>query len=83
MMATKKIIDIKTDSIHISVIQIMNRHEMNPYRIYRLYNGHRKQLVKYGDLISVFCFLKWFFQDGLDVITLPEQVEAVKNASVK
>lgn len=72
----KKVLDIGLDGVHLVCIRIAG--DRNPYRVYRLAGGRRRQIAKYGDFMSVLCFLREFYQDGVDTMTLTDTVDWAK-----
>lgn len=69
----KKVLDICLDGVHIECIRINGNN--NPFRVYRVSSGHRRQIAKYGDFLSVVYFIRDFYSDGADTMTLVETVE--------
>ena len=79
MASRVKVLDV-FDGFHLECIKICKKagesEPVNPYRLYITYNGrtknglfyskHRKQIAAYGDLISVLCFIKDLYLNGID-----------------
>jgi len=70
-MKTRQVMHFCEYGKEYSVIKIIDSKENNPYRIYHHYsdigpNGrlhdHKKQMEKYADLYSCFC---WFIQNNI------------------
>lgn len=78
MAKTRKVIDLNIDGTHLVCIEHLDHKKADPYRIYRIASGHRRQLVRYSDFMSVLYFLVEFFRDGMDAMTLSEQLETIK-----
>lgn len=72
MSKQTKVMDVHDGACHLEVIRINDRYEYNPYRIIRVAVGHRNQIAKYGDWMSVIYFMRDFYRDGMDVCTLSE-----------
>ena len=77
---TRKVLDIHENGTHIVCIRTADRY--NHYKVYKVWAGHRKLLVKYGDFISVICFLKDFYLEGMDSMPYTEAVEQIKKRSI-
>lgn len=75
-MKSRKVLDIREGGIHI--ICLMTDYKVNPYRVYSVYFGHRRQIAKYGDFISVVCFIKDIYTYGADVLTMPQLIDWAK-----
>lgn len=69
---THKIMDIRLDGVHIECIRVSDK--PNPYRIYRLAAGHKKQIAKYSDFLSVIYFIKEFYTEGIDTKSIAETI---------
>lgn len=76
MGKTKKVMDICLDGVHIVCIRFDG--DWNPFRVYRVSAGHRRQIAKYGDFISVVYFIRDFYMDGVDTMTMHETVSWAK-----
>ena len=79
---SRKILDLHEYGVHLVCIKTDDKY--NPYRVIRLYDGdaHRRTLVKYGDIISVLYFLTDFYREGLDTMTLAEQIQWIKERTM-
>lgn len=73
---TKQVLKINLDGCHLECIRTEDKN--NPFRVYRIAAGHRRQIAKYGDFFSVVCFLKDFYLDGADTMTTPDVIEWAK-----
>lgn len=73
---TKKVLDISLDGFHVVAIRTSDRN--NPFRVYRVCTGHRRQIAKYGDFLSVVCFIGDLYRDGADTMTMEELVSWAK-----
>ena len=73
---TKKVMNISLDGCHLECIRSDDRY--NPYRVYKIGGGHRRQIAKYGDFLSVLWFLQRFYTDGVDTMSMPEVVAWAK-----
>lgn len=87
MAKTKKILDVNTGSAHLICIQSLDRSDWNPYRVYLVTfvpgAGNRKRLlIKYGDLVSVLCFIKDFYLDGIDTRTAQDILTWAKKTRI-
>lgn len=69
---THKIMDLHLDGVHLECIRKSG--DINPYRIYRLVAGHKKQIAKYSDFLSVIYFIKEFYTQGIDTMTIAETI---------
>ena len=76
---TRKVADIRTPGCHLICLQMDDKY--NPYHIYTVCSSHRKQLTKYADFISVVCFIREFYLDGMDAKTTTEILRWVANRS--
>ena len=72
----RKVLDIRLDGFHI--VCIMYKEGLNPFRVYRVTADHRRQIAKYGDFISVLCFVRDLYIAGADTLTFPQLVEWAK-----
>ena len=73
----KKVLDICLDGFH--VICIWDKEvKYNPFRVYKVSNGHRRQIAKYGEFLSVICFLKDIYVAGADTYSTPELLKWAK-----
>ena len=75
-MKSVKVLDIREGGIRI--ICLRTNYKVNPYRVYRVDFGHRRQIAKYGDFTSVMCFVKDLYIYGADVLTMPQLVDWAK-----
>lgn len=69
----KKVLDIRLDGKHIECIRTDDRY--NPFRVYLKTVNHRRQIAKYGDFLSVIDFIRVYYTEGIDSLTLPETIE--------
>lgn len=76
----KKVLDIRLDGKHIECIRTDDRD--NPFRIYLKTVNHRRQVAKYGDFLSVVNFIRNYYEEGADSLTLSETIEWAKAGSV-
>lgn len=65
----RKVLDICLDGLHLVCVRISG--DKNPFRLYRVSNGHRMQIAKYGDFLSVIIFIKDMYIAGADTFTTP------------
>jgi hypothetical protein len=72
----KKVLKITIDGCWIECVRMEDK--MNPFRVYRVTATHRRQIAKYGDFLSVIYFLRDFYQDGVDTMSLPEVLSWAK-----
>jgi hypothetical protein len=77
---TRKVLNICLDGTHLECIRTEDKR--NPFRVYRVSVGHREQIAKHHDFLSVICFLKDFYQDGADTMTTSELTQWVNDRSV-
>lgn len=75
-MKSRKVLDIREGGIHI--ICLMTDYKVNPYRVYRVDFGHRRQIAKYGDFISVMWFVRDIYAYGADVLPMPQLIDWAK-----
>ena len=68
----KKVMDIRDGGCHLEVLDLDNRRMENKYQIRLIRSGHKNVIAAYGDWISVLCFLKDFYLEGMDTMTLVE-----------
>ena len=73
---SKKVLNIQLDGCHLECIRTDNK--VNPFRVYKVSTWHRRQIAKYGEFLSVICFLKDFYQNGCDTMTTPEVIQWAK-----
>lgn len=71
---SKKVLDIQLDGFHLVCIRINREGEYNPFRVYKVVAGHRRQIAKYGDFFSVICFIQQVYMEGADTFTMPEML---------
>lgn len=69
----KKVLDIRLDGKHIECIRTDDRY--NPFRVYLKTPNHRRQVAKQGDFLSVIDFIRVYYTEGIDSLTLPETIE--------
>ena len=74
---SKKVIDICLDGFHLTCIRTADKY--NPFRVYRVCAGHRRQIAKYGDFFSVICFIKDLYLEGADTFTMDRLVQWAKD----
>lgn len=72
----KKVLDIRLDGKHIECIRTDDRY--NPFRVYLKTVNHRRQIAKYGDFLSVIDFIRVYYTEGIDSLTLSQTVEWAK-----
>lgn len=75
----KKVIDVRLDGKHIECIQTDDKD--NPFRIYLKNANHRRQVAKYGDFLSVIYFLRDYYAEGIDTLSLSETIAWAKAGS--
>jgi len=73
---TRKVLDICLEGNHLVCIKASD--DRYPFRLYRVTYGHKKQLAKYSNFFSVIAFIKDFYLNGVDSMTLAESVEWAK-----
>lgn len=73
---TKKVLNICLDGCHIECIRTEDKR--NPFRVYKVFCGHRKLIARYGDFLSVICFIKDFYIAGADTMNTPELIQWAK-----
>ena len=77
-MSTRKVMDINPIcSVHLVCILEENE-DSAKYRLLRTDGNRRRQLGVFNSIIAVLQFVKEFFVYGVDVMSLPEQVEFAK-----
>lgn len=72
----KKVLDIRLDGKHIECIRTDDRY--NPFRVYLKTVNHRRQIAKYGEFLSVIDFIRVYYTEGIDSLTLSQTVEWAK-----
>lgn len=72
----KKVLDIRLGGKHIECIRTDDRY--NPFRVYLKTVNHRRQIAKYGDFLSVIDFIRDYYTEGIDSLTLSQTVEWAK-----
>lgn len=78
---TKLVMKIRLDGCNIDCIRTDDKY--NPFRVIRVSGGHRRQIAKYGDFMSVIYFLRDFYQAGMntmpmyDVIRWAKEVQSI------
>ena len=70
---SKKVMDICLDGFHLVCIRTADK--VNPFRVYRLCANHRRQIAKYGDFLSVICFVRQLYIDGADTFTMDQLIQ--------
>lgn len=70
---SRKVLDICLDGFHITCVRTSDKY--NPFRVYHICNGHRMQIAKYGEFLSVICFIKDLYLAGADTFTMPQLKE--------
>ena len=73
---TRKVLKIQLDGCHIECIRTDDKY--NPYRVYKILGVHRRQIAKYGEFVSVLCFLKDFYIAGCDTMTTSDVIAWAK-----
>jgi hypothetical protein len=73
---TKKVLDIQLDGFHLTCIRTADKR--NPYRVYRVWAGHRRQIAKYGDFLSVVYFISDIYRDGVDTAPIQTLIDWAK-----
>ena len=86
MVKQKKIMDIHEGRTHLVVIRD-NTTQRNPYHVYLVISPtgapiRKRQLIQYGDFMSVLCFLRDFFLYGLDAMCYSEMREWIKQRTI-
>ena len=72
----KKVMDLNLDGFHLIVIRCDNeKHDFRKFRIYRVTANHRKQIARYGDLLSVLGFIRLLYLEGMHGVPLNELAE--------
>ena len=69
---TRKCLDIRD---RVRIVVIYKTGVVNPYIVYVIDGGHRKQLKKYGDFVSVLCFLKDMFLHGANTLPMDRLIQ--------
>lgn len=72
----KKVLDIRLDGKHIECIRTDDRY--NPFRVYLKTVNHRRQIAKYGEFLSVIDFIRVYYTEGIDSLTMSQTVEWAK-----
>ena len=72
----RKVLDICMDGFHITCVRTSNK--INPFRVYRIYNGHRRQIAKYGEFLSVIYFIRDLYTAGADTFDTGRLIEWCK-----
>lgn len=72
----KKVLDIRLDGKHIECIRTDDRY--NPFRVYLKTVNHKRQIAKYGDFLSVIDFIRVYYTEGIDSLTMSQTVEWAK-----
>lgn len=68
----KKVMDIHLDGFHLVCIRTSDI--FNPFRVYKVTAGSRRQIAKYADFFSVVCFIKDLYLDGVDTMTTADAI---------
>lgn len=74
---SKKVMGITLDGFRLECIRTDDKY--NPFRVYRIWTGHRRQIAKYGDFLSVICFIRDLYLDGADTMTMVDLVQWAKD----
>lgn len=87
MKKSEKVLDVNIHSGHIVCIRRNDPAEINPFRIYIVISAKgapiRKLILqKYADFISVLCFVKDFFLEGIDTMCYTDMVAWVKSRTL-
>ena len=72
----QRVLDIRMDGFRL--VCYRTKSKTNPFRVYRLYCGHRRQIAKYGDFMSVIYFIRDLYTTGADTFSMPELVAWAK-----
>lgn len=80
MTNTKKVLDLEFAGFHLVCIMVdrNKQNPLNPFRVYRISGGHKRQIAKYGDFMSVLYFLLDIYKDGADSFPLHELIDWCK-----
>ena len=73
---TKMVMKICLDGCHLQCIRTDDKY--NPFRVIKITAGHRRQIAKYGDFMSVLYFIKDFYQTGMDTMPTSEVIRLAK-----
>lgn len=87
MAKQQKILDVNEGRMHLVCIKHFDRSDYNPYRVYAVISipgapVRKRQLVKYGDFVSVLCFIKDFYLNGLDSMPVCDIIQYIKERSI-
>ena len=87
MAAQKKILDINEGGSHLVCIRLSDPKECNPYRIHLVTSAtgapvRKRLLQKYGDFVSVLCFLRDFYLEGIGTLCYTDMVAWIKSRSM-
>ena len=87
MAKQQKILDVNEGRMHLICIKHFDRSDYNPYKVYAVISVpgspvRKRLLTKYGDFVSVLCFIKDFYLDGLDALPLCDVREYIKARSI-
>ena len=74
---TRKVLDIHLEGNHLVCVKTDD--DRYPFRLYRVTYSQRKQIAKYSNFFSVIVFIKDFYLNGVDSMTLAESVEWAKD----
>lgn len=77
MARVHQVMDMSNQGFSIKVLYD-SEDKNNPYRVYRVWYGHRRLLVKYADYYSVICFLHDIYREGMDTATVSDLIEWTK-----
>ena len=69
----RKILDIQLDGHHLA--GYLKLGDNNPFRLFRVCAGHRQQIAKYGDFMSIIIFIKDYYQYGADSMTMHDAAQ--------
>lgn len=87
MANQKKILDINEGGRHIVCIHSLDRKVINPYAVYVVISPtgmpvRKRLLLRYADFMSVLYFLRDFYLDGLNTMTVSEAREYIKARTI-
>ena len=74
---SRKVMDICLDGFHLVCIKTADK--VNPFRVYRITENHRRLIAKYGDFMSVIYFVRDLYTAGADTFTLAQLVQWAKS----
>ena len=73
----KKVMDIKLDGFHLECIKTDDK--TAPYRVYRTFWEHQRQIAKCTDIMHVVNFVRDLFLHGIDMASLRDNIEWSKD----